>query len=157
MDGIQLSDLSGIISRLSENPSAVQALGSLLGNLSQQPPKEPPKEPPRADGGDLSGILGNLGSLLNGGASRNPNDLGVDRGQKEWNDRASHEPPKRENGLSERITGIFGTREEIKNRILLLNALRPYLSEQRRERLEMVIKFLKLTELGELGALLNRP
>ncbi|MBE6610060.1 MAG: hypothetical protein E7634_05290 [Ruminococcaceae bacterium] len=153
MDGIQLSDLGGIISRLSENPSAVQALGSLLGNLNQQPPKEPP----RADGGDLSGILGNLGSLLNGGASRNPNDSGADRGQKEWNDRGPHDPPKRENGLSERITGIFGTREEIKNRILLLNALRPYLSEQRRERLEMVIKFLKLTELGELGALLNRP
>ena len=153
MDGIQLSDLSGIISRLSENPSAVQALGSLLGNLSQQPPKEPP----RADGNDLSGILGNLGSLLNGGAARKLNDAGADRSQKEWSDRASHEPPKRENGLSERISGIFGTREEIKNRILLLNALRPYLSEQRRERLEMVIKFLKLTELGELGALLNRP
>ena len=152
MDGIQLSDLSGIISRLSENPAAVQALGGLLGNLNQQPPKEPP----RAESGDLSGLLGNLGSILNGGA-RNFGDGAGDRGRRDWSEQGGYEQPKRDQGLSERITGIFGTREEIKNRILLLNALRPYLSEQRRERLEMVIKFLKLTELGELGALLNRP
>lgn len=153
MDGIQLSDLSGIISRLSENPAAIQAIGSLFGNLNQQPPKEPP----RTEGGDLSGILGNLGSLLNGGGSRNVNETGGEHTQKAWNEEFKPDPPKREHGLSERITSIFGTREEIKNRILLLNALRPYLSESRRERLEMVIKFLKLTELGELGALLNRP
>lgn len=143
MDGIQLSDLSSLISRLSENPAAIQALGSLLGGLNQQSSKEPP----RSEGGELSGILGNLGSLLNGS----------DRSPKDRIEQAKLEPPKKEHGISERITGIFGTREEIKNRILLLNALRPYLSEPRRERLEMVIKFLKLTELGELGALLNRP
>ena len=153
MDGVQLSDLSGLISRLSENPAAIQALGSLIGNLNQQPPKEPV----RSESGDLSGLLGNLGSLLNGGGGRNVNENVVDRGQNDKNDRSRAEQPKREHGISERITGIFGTREEIKNRILLLNALRPYLSEPRRERLEMVIKFLKLTELGELGSLLNRP
>ena len=143
MDGIQLSDISSLISRLSENPGAVQALGSLLGNLNQQPQREAP----RSDSGDLSGLLGNLGSLLNGG----------ERTQKERVEQTRSDPPKKDHGISERITGIFGTREEIKNRILLLNALRPYLSEPRRERLEMVIKFLKLTELGELGSLLNRP
>ena len=143
MDGIQLSDISSLISRLSENPGAVQALGSLFGNFNQQPPREPQ----RSEGGDLNELLGNLGSLLNG----------ADRGQKERLEQPRIEPPKKDHGISERITGIFGTREEIKNRILLLNALRPYLSEPRRERLEMVIKFLKLTELGELGSLLNRP
>ena len=143
MDGIQLSDISSLISRLSENPGAVQALGSLFGNLNQPPQRENP----RAESGDLNGILGNLSTLLNGG----------ERGQRERVEQARIEPPKKDNGISERITSIFGTREEIKNRILLLNALRPYLSEPRRERLEMVIKLLKLTELGELGSLLNRP
>lgn len=51
--------------------------------------------------------------------------------------------------------GIFGSREEIKNRIMLLSAVKPYLSEGRREKLETVIKMLRLAEIGTLGSLLK--
>ena len=50
---------------------------------------------------------------------------------------------------------MLGTQEEIKNRIVLLNALRPYLSEARREKLETVIKLMRLAEIGALSSLLK--
>lgn len=50
----------------------------------------------------------------------------------------------------------FGSKEDVQNRIALLNAVKPFLSEQRRERLELIIKLLKLSELGELTKLLER-
>lgn len=59
--------------------------------------------------------------------------------------------PKRESDGG----GIFGSREEIKNRIMLLSAVKPYLSEGRREKLETVIKMLRLAEIGTLGSLLK--
>ena len=58
-------------------------------------------------------------------------------------------PKKSEKG------GIFGTKEEMQSRICLLNAVRPYLSEARRERLELIIKLLRLAELGGLSELLK--
>ncbi len=50
----------------------------------------------------------------------------------------------------------FGSSEEIKNRICLLGAVRPYLSEARRERLDTVLKLLRLAEVGELSSLLGK-
>lgn len=50
----------------------------------------------------------------------------------------------------------FGSKEDIKNRIALLDAVKPFLSEQRRERLDLIIKLLKLSELGELTGLLGK-
>ncbi len=50
----------------------------------------------------------------------------------------------------------FGSKEDIKNRIALLSAVKPFLSEKRRERLELIIKLLKLSELGELTKLLGK-
>lgn len=50
----------------------------------------------------------------------------------------------------------FGSSEEIKNRISLLGAVRPYLSEARRERLDTVLKLLRLAEVGELSSLLGK-
>ncbi len=57
---------------------------------------------------------------------------------------------------SENTSGVFGSKEEMKNRISLLNAVKPYLSEERKDKLESVVKLLKLTELGELSALLGK-
>lgn len=153
MDGLQLSDLSGMISRLSENPAAMNALSSMLGNLGQSPPKSAPKN----ENPDILSVLGSLSSLMNGSPpkpeySARSEPLPPPQKERDGEDRFQSDRPH-----SDRLSSIFGTREEIKNRILLLNALRPYLSETRRERLELVIKLLKLTELGELGALLNRP
>ena len=153
MDGLQFSDLGAMISRLSENPAAMNALSSMLGNLSQAPQKAAPKN----ESSDILSVLGSLSSLMNGAppkpdASDKVEPLLPPPKEQEGEDRFQGDRPH-----PDRLSSIFGTREEIKNRILLLNALRPYLSETRRERLELVIKLLKLTELGELGALLNRP
>ena len=68
-----------------------------------------------------------------------------------------HAPPdfKQGNAQTFSIGKIFGSQEEIKNRIILLNAVRPYLSEARREKLEAVIKLMRLAEIGTLGSLLK--
>ena len=50
----------------------------------------------------------------------------------------------------------LGSKEDMQNRIALLNAVKPFLSEQRREKLELIIKLMKLFELGELTKLLGR-
>ncbi len=97
--------------------------------MMSQAPKEPPKPPP-AQGFDASSLLGFLGSL--GGAENNR--------------------PKEQGQVSK----IFGSKEEMQHRIALLNAVKPYLSEERRDKLDGVIKLLKLTELGELGGLLSK-
>ena len=41
-----LPDLSGILSRVTENPQAMSMLASLLGGMGEKPPAE--KEPPKA-------------------------------------------------------------------------------------------------------------
>ena len=89
------------------------------------------KPPPKSDA--LSSILDMLGS--------------------EKHSEEKKESEKRSSGLN--ISSIFGSQEEIKNRIILLNAVRPYLSEERRQRLEAVIRLLKLAELGALGSALG--
>lgn len=150
MDGLQLSDLGNILSRLSENPSALNALGGLLGNLSAPPKKEPPK----SENNDIFNLLGSLGNLRSGEQQAVSPSQAQETHAQEFPQIESAAPKHEQTNP---LASIFGTRDEIKNRILLLNALRPYLSESRRERLEMVIKLLKLTELGELSSLLNRP
>ena len=148
MDGIQLSDLGNMLSRLSENQSAMSALSGLLGNLSAPPKKEPPK----SDSDDILSFLSSLGNQRGGEHTSNAQKQAHENHDQRF-PQIESPSPKREQ--TNPLSSIFGTREEIKNRILLLNALRPYLSEPRRERLEMVIKLLKLTELGELSSLLN--
>ena len=49
-DGGGLPDLSGLLSRVTENPQAMSMLGSLLGGMSAKPPPSPPpEEPPKED------------------------------------------------------------------------------------------------------------
>jgi hypothetical protein len=43
----------------------------------------------------------------------------------------------------------------MKNRIALLSAVAPFLNEERRGRLETVIKLLRVAELGTLSTLLG--
>ncbi len=98
-------------------------------SVMSQTKKEPPKPQPSA-GFDASGLLGLLGSLNGQDSSK-----------------AKEQSP---------VSKIFGTKEEMQHRIALLNAVKPYLSEERREKLDGVIKLLKLTELGELSGLLSK-
>lgn len=52
--------------------------------------------------------------------------------------------------------GMFGTDEDMKNRIALLYAVKPFLGEERRGRLDTVIRLMKLAELGKLSSLLGQ-
>ena len=134
MDGtgnLNIAGLMPLLSRLSEDPAALSAITGLMGGLSgQQKSAPPPQRQTEAD--PLSALAGLLG-----GKSSEP---------RREDDRGG--------GLS--VGGIFGTREEIKNRIILLSAVRPYLSEERRQRLETVIRLLRLAELGSLSSLLGQ-
>ncbi len=131
MDGMNFSDLSAIITALRDNPQMLQMLSSLIS--SQQPKPKP--EPQSSINPDA---LSSLMSML--GGSKNADDR--------TRNAPNASPPLK-------LSSVFGSQEEIKNRIILLNAVRPYLSETRKERLEAVIKLLRLAELGGLSSLLG--
>lgn len=135
MDGtgnLNIAGLMPLLTKLSEDPAALSAITGLMGGLAGQQKSAPP--PPRkAEADPFSALAGLLGGSK-GSEPRREDEKG--------------------GGLS--VGGIFGTREEIKNRIILLSAVRPYLSEERRQRLETVIRLLKLAELGSLGSLLGQ-
>lgn len=121
-----VSDIGSLLSALTENPAALNAIGSLLGAVNQQR-KEP--EPPKRPSDDLNGLQALLGALSSG------NNQGSE----------SHDS----------VT-VFGSKDDLKNRIALLNALRPFLSENRRSKLELILKLMKLSELGQLSSLLSK-
>ena len=115
--------------------------------------------------GDLSAVIGALsknpailtalGSLMDSAAKKPPPepkspDIGAILGLLgAKNDRAEGSDPTAHNG-------IFGSKEDVENRIALLSAVRPFLSKQRQEKLDLLIKLLKLSELGELTKLLGK-
>ncbi len=126
MDGNSIADLGSLLNVLTENPEALNAMGSLMGVLSKN--KKSPEAPPKQS--DSDALLGLLGSL---GGNKN-SDVRADNP----------------------VSKLFGSKDDIHNRIALLNAVKPYLSPERRDKLEGVVKLLKLTELGELGGLLSK-
>lgn len=130
MDGVNFSELGAVMNVLKDNPQLVQMLS---GMLASQPPKTETKKEARE-----SDAIASLLGLLNGSGGAN------ERTQKSPNE-----------ADSSKLSSVFGSREEIKNRIILLQAVRPYLSETRKERLEAVIKLLRLAELGNLSSLLG--
>ena len=139
MDNLNFAQLMPLITKLSEDPAAMKAISGLMGAMNGQKNESPP---PKNDA--VNDPLASLFSIMNGASS---DGNGVTRNQP--------------NGKNETEKGaqtfgkLFGSQEEIKNRIMLLNAVRPYLSESRREKLETVIKMLRLAELGTLGSLLK--
>ena len=126
MDGVNFSQLMPMLAALKDDPEAIKVLSSLMGALSGQ--KSEPKPPKaEANGDGLAAIL----SLLQG--------------------KNEPSPPKEASPTGK----AFGSQEEMKNRIALLCAVKPYLSEARQQKLETVIKLLRLAELGTLGKLLG--
>ena len=53
------------------------------------------------------------------------------------------------------LNKLLGGKTDSENRTKLLNALRPYLNEERRSTLDVLLKLLKLAELGHLSGILN--
>ncbi len=99
---------------------------SAIGSIMENINKKPP--PPEPKPLDVGALLGLLGAK-----------------------NETREAPSEKHELTP-----FGSKEDVKNRIALLNAVKPFLSEKRRERLDLVIKLLKLSELGELTKLLSK-
>lgn len=99
---------------------------SAIGSIMENINKKPPP-PPEPKPLDVGALLGLLGAKNQ---------------QRETEERREPSP--------------LGSKEDIKNRIALLNAVKPFLSEKRREKLELVIKLLQLSELGELAKLLGK-
>lgn len=129
-------DLGSVISALGNDPKTLSAIAGLMEMMKT--PKDRTEVRSESGGGapdadKLAGLLGTLSQSLGNNAQSNG------RGPRD--------------GRSAPLSGIFGSKEEVRCRIALLSALKPYLSESRCERLETVIKLLKLSELGELSRL----
>ena len=164
-------DLASIISGLSSDPSIMGAVTELLKNMnspSQKPvqsefspqnntaptanfspftassPYHQPDHGGNGQGGNgLSPeLLGSLLSALSG--------VGSKEQKQECN-----APRNCECETQNPLGKLLGGKAEAENRIRLLNALRPYLSEERRCKLDLLLKLLKLAELGKLSGLLN--
>lgn len=153
MDRVNFSELLPLLARLMEDPEAMKAISGLMGAMNGQ--KSEAQTGGRAQADPLASLLTALGTQSAQGRSevcKNGTPEGNDVTRNLLNALGGEQT--RGNGGGG-IGKIFGTQEEMKNRILLLNAVRPYLSEARREKLETVIKLLKLAELGTLGTLLK--
>ena len=131
MDNGQLGDIGAVINNLTKNPAALSALGSLMDTMNKKPAPEPPKPEPESQL-DIGKLLGLMSSLSGSSQSLSPPPV-------------AHSQP-----------GPFGSKEDVKNRINLLNAVRPFLSKERQDTLDTIIKLLKLSELGELTKLLGK-
>ena len=118
-------DLGALVSALGEDPKTLSAIAGLMETL-----KTPQKQAKSNVLSDTDNLRGLLGMLTQGSAP---------------------EPPKSHQGSP--LAKLFGSKEEVRCRIALLSALKPYLSESRCEKLDTVIKLLKLSELGELSRL----
>lgn len=163
----QSMDLLSLISGLGSDPAAMGAIAELLktlgGNRSQPPQNvtdsvqsanfpqftapSQPSAPPNAVGGNQSPefspeLLSSLLSAL-GGAGQPPPKK--DFCHKENASTCDHVSPDK----------LFGGKAESENRIRLLNALRPYLCEERRCKLDLILKLLKVAEIGKLSGILN--
>ena len=157
-------DLSAILSGLGSDPAAIGAIAELLKGMSNVSPR-PQQSAPSAETGNFpqftassqspptlnqgNGSLGGgispelLGSLFS--------MLGQGNGGQKSGASSRPDPQEQPNALGK----LLGDKSDSENRLRLLNALRPYLSEERREKLDMLLKLLKLAELGKLSGILS--
>lgn len=158
-------DLTALLSGLGSDPSTLGAIAELLkgmnsgsthtqqpnataeaGNFPQftapSPQHQPPQSYPNSQAATPQGSSGLspelLGTLLSALGNTPP------------------KPPQNQAGGNQgSIEKLLGGKTESENRVRLLNALRPYLSEERRSKLDLIMKLLKIAELGKLSGLLS--
>lgn len=155
-------DLSALLTGLGSDPSALGAITELLkgmgngsprpqqanataeaGNFSQFTAPSPQPQPPQSYTGTQQGspsgispeLLGTLLSALGNAPQKTP--------------------PNQTSGNQGGLEKLLGGKTESENRVRLLNALRPYLSEERRSKLDLILKLLRIAELGKLSGLLS--
>lgn len=167
------ADLLGIISSLGSDPSVMGAISELLkntGNGATQSPQVQPSEPPQtanfpqftapsangyAQTGQFSRPQSGNGGVAQTGIS--PELIGSLLSALGGTSPNGGKPNHAENGRdsADPLSKLLGGKTESENRIRLLNALRPYLNEERRSKLDLILKLLKLAELGKLSGFLN--
>lgn len=144
------TDISALLSGLSSNPALLGMLSNLINPQpnAPQPPPSPPSPPSApsvsdksAEHSENSDILAMLNGLISGGGK---NSIGNGVGNGNFSG---------DTGIG--LQRLLGGKTEAENRIRLLNSLRPYLGEDRRAKLDIILKLLKLAELGQLSGLLG--
>ncbi len=150
-------DVLSLISELGKDPAALGAISELLKSLGNGRPQQPQENtqaanftqftapshlmPPQNGGGNGNGFPPELLSSLLSSISGN----GKQEERKSESDCGSHGS----------VNKLLGGKTDAENRTRLLNALRPYLSEERRAKIDIILKLLKVAELGKLSGILN--
>lgn len=162
------SDLGGMLSRVMSDPAAMGQIMNIVNGMNNNTPIQPNftngPQMPSGDNqagmnGDFSAMLGRLVSdpavmglvkeLSSGGIGSMPD--GTMREKDEAN-RNADTPPK-QNGSVPAVQPRVNIRE--KERIALLCALKPYLGESRRKKIEGMVKLLELLEFARSTHLLD--
>lgn len=177
-EGSQLAGLENVLSGLSKNPELISTLVRLVNNggTQQSAPSPQSSEANFANTSELETIIKLLtasdGAVPNSDRSQNTNAaeaskaerhqnipdiesilraLSVAQGAPKLNQRVHNGT----NDILNTVRQTLGGKEESENRIRLLNALRPYLCDERRNKLDVLIRVLRIVELGELRGLLG--
>ena len=159
-----LPNILSLISSLGNDPAALGAMTELLKNLGTATPRQSPANvapvvnfpqftaslPQKTQSqtenrlddaeGNSADILSTLLSAL---------------GSKQDGEQEKCHHANTEEETQGSIGKLIGGKTEAENRTRLLNALRPYLGEERRCKLDLILKFLKIAELGKLSGILN--
>ncbi len=120
-----IPDLSGIMSMISENPALMEMASNIMSGLPKSPPAPESEAAPSAEG--------------SGAPSSVESPFGP--------------PPSFDPELLAKLMPMLGGGELAKRspsderRCALLRAIRPYLSPERRDAIDYMLKFSKLTDL----------
>ena len=150
-------DLLSLISELGKDPAALSVISELMKSFGNSHSPQAPESvqtanfsqftapshpiPPQNCSGNGNGfspeLLSSLLSSLGG------------------NGRQDERKPESDCGSHGSLNKLLGGKTESENRTRLLNALRPYLCEERRAKIDLILKLLKVAELGKLSGILN--
>lgn len=145
----QTPDLSGVLGKLLENPEALKSAMAIASNLKK------------------SGFLDGLTASESGTGEKNNEKSGsegqmVDRqlppvlsGEYRNNENAYTEQKDAGDRFSKRSSDGGRRQSESAHRKQLLMALRPYMSRERQERIDMILKILRLLELADQLGTMN--
>ena len=153
-------DILSLISELSKDPAALGAVTELIKGLGNTRPSQitetvqaanfpqftassQPKPPQNTADNNIGsgGFSPELLSSLLASLSGNP---------KQDEHHCDNDAPSRKS-----LNKLLGSNTDAENRTRLLNALRPYLSEERRAKIDLILRLLKVAELGKLSGILN--
>ena len=138
-------DINALLSALGSNPAILNALSGIMSN-----PTPPTKAPSTSDSGLDPRLLSVLSGLIPQAA---PKQSGAQCAS--TYDQRDREGCSDKGNIADTIHRMLGGKADCENRVRLLNALRPYLSEDRRCKLDLILKLLKIAELGQLSGILS--